>query len=108
MLDTADNALIASIRVEGLFGLYNYSLPEEGKFSNAAILYGDNGTGKSTLLRLVFHLLSSKHDGGHRGALFEADFSLLEVNLSSGTRLIAKRETEAESTVLKLKNSRQE
>ncbi len=34
--------LIARIRVEKLFGLYTYVIPEVGELANAAILYGDN------------------------------------------------------------------
>lgn len=83
--------LITSIRVQGLFGLYTYELPESGEFSNAAILYGDNGVGKSTLLRLAFHLLSAANNRGHRTALYNTDFEGLEVDLASGIRLTAKR-----------------
>jgi energy-coupling factor transporter ATP-binding protein EcfA2 len=82
--------LISTIRVEKLFGLYTYVIPDVGELSNAAILYGDNGVGKSTLLRLVFHLLSAAHDRGHRTALFKADFQLLTVTLSSGVKLSAR------------------
>lgn len=81
--------LISNIRVEGLFGLYNYAIPESGDLANAAILYGDNGVGKSTVLRLVFHLLSAASDRGHRTALYRAEFKRLEVTLTSGTRLVA-------------------
>ncbi|WP_159918436.1 AAA family ATPase [Pseudomonas sp. Irchel 3A18] len=76
--------LIASISVKGLFGLYNYSLPADSVFSSATILYGDNGVGKSTILRLVFHLLSPGGDKGHRHALYEASFDELKVNLANG------------------------
>jgi len=82
--------LIAKIRIEGLFGLYTYSIPAEGDLANAAILYGDNGVGKSTVLRLAFHLLSSADNRGHRSALYQAQFSKLEVTLTSGVNLIAK------------------
>jgi len=82
--------LITTIRVEKLFGLYSYVIPTEGELSNAAILYGDNGVGKSTLLRLVFHLLSASNNRGHRTALFKTDFQKLEVVLSSGIRLTAR------------------
>lgn len=81
--------LITAIRVRKLFGLYSYELPEIGEISNAAILYGDNGVGKSTLLRLVFHLLSAANDKGHRTALSNSDFESLEVDLSSGVTLAA-------------------
>jgi len=81
--------LISSIRIEGLFGLYSYIIPESGTLSNAAILYGDNGVGKSTILRLAFHLLSAANNRGHRTELFKADFRHLEVELSSGVKLTA-------------------
>lgn len=81
--------LISSIRIEGLFGLYTYSVPPKGELANAAILYGDNGVGKSTVLRLAFHLLSAAHNRGHRSALYEAEFECLEVALASGVRLTA-------------------
>ena len=82
--------LITTIRVDKLFGLYTYVIPTEGELANAAILYGDNGVGKSTLLRLVFHLLSAANNRGHRTALFKTDFEKLEVVLSSGIRLTAR------------------
>lgn len=81
--------LIAKIRVQDLFGLYTYQLPESGDFSNAVILYGDNGVGKSTLLRLAFHLLSAANDRGHRTALYSTEFKRLEVELESGITLSA-------------------
>jgi energy-coupling factor transporter ATP-binding protein EcfA2 len=82
--------LISSIHVQGLFGLYNYSIPNSGEMTNATILYGDNGVGKSTILRLAFHLLSAAHNRGHRTALYESEFKSLEVSLSSGIRLSAR------------------
>jgi energy-coupling factor transporter ATP-binding protein EcfA2 len=82
--------LISSIRIEGLFGLYTYVVPEVSELTNAAILYGDNGVGKSTLLRLVFHLLSAASNRGHRTALYQTDFQRLEVALSSAVKLTAR------------------
>jgi len=95
--------LITKIRVDSLFGLYTYDLPEEGQLTDAAILYGDNGVGKSTLLRLVYHLLSAANDRGHRTALFKSNFKRLEVNLSSGVRLTAKLEDHEDQRFLALK-----
>lgn len=83
--------LIASIKVKKLFGLYTYQLPESGPLSNAAILYGDNGVGKSTILRLTFHLLSAGADRGHRQALYKANFKELHVTLYSGITISATR-----------------
>lgn len=94
--------LIKSVRVDGLFGLYSYILPGEGGMQNGAILYGDNGAGKSTILRLVFHLLSAADDRGHRNALYKADFRILEVELSSGVKVSAAQNTSDQQKVLSL------
>lgn len=94
--------LISSIRIEKLFGLYTYDVPGIGELSNAAILYGDNGVGKSTLLRLVFHLLSAADNRGHRTALYNAKFSRLEVNLSTGVKLTAQSSGEESKKLLVL------
>ena len=45
--------LISQIEIEGLFGLYTYVVPENGELANAAILYGDNGVGKSTIIDAI-------------------------------------------------------
>lgn len=84
-----DNHIISKIKVEELFGIYSYNIPESGALKNAAILYGDNGAGKSTVLRLAFHLLSAAPDRGHRTALYKANFKRLEVTLKSGHILSA-------------------
>jgi len=83
--------LITAIRVEKLFGLYTYRLPQDGAFSNASILYGDNGAGKSTILRIAFHLLSAAENRRHRTQLHKADFKKFEVDLVSGVTLSASR-----------------
>lgn len=98
---------IRSIKVSKLFDIYTYSVPANGQLENAAIIYGDNGVGKSTLLRLVYHLLSAAHDRGHRGNLFRARFESLEVQLSSGASLAARRIVEDEQPTLLLTIERQ-
>lgn len=85
-------ALIRAVTIKDLFGLYSYDLPDKGKSLNdAAILYGDNGLGKSTILRLVFHLLSPAKRKGHRTALLKVPFRSLDVQLSSGVTFRAHR-----------------
>lgn len=98
--------LISAIRIDKLFGLYTYRLPETGTFSNAAIFYGDNGVGKSTLLRLAFHLLSAANNRGHRNALFNTEFHSLEVELASGIKLSARFNKQMEQRVLTLEISK--
>ena len=51
------------VEIEGLFGRYDYDLPRKPDvLSEVAILYGDNGSGKTTILTLLFHLLSERHE----------------------------------------------
>ncbi len=94
--------LITDIRVEKLIGLNTYNIPQNGALSKSANHYGDNGVGKSTLLRLVFHLLSAAHNRGHRTALFKTEYVRLEVSLASGVKLIAGFEGEGSSKFLVL------
>lgn len=83
---------IKRISVQKLFGLYDYeiSMRQFGD-TNLTILYGDNGVGKSTVLRIVYFLLSSKRAIGHKTALANIVFRTIEVELSDGTRIIADR-----------------
>lgn len=95
-------SLISYIKVEKLFGLYTYSLPNSGTFSNASILYGDNGVGKSTILYLAFHLLSAANNRGHRTALYQSKFEKIEVGLASGYILEAHFKEDKSRKILSL------
>ena len=57
------SATIRRITVNDLFGRYTYVV-EPRDNSNLLILYGDNGSGKTTILRLLFHLLSAGRTQG--------------------------------------------
>lgn len=85
------NSIITQIEVHDLFNKFSYKLPSRSEFSNAAILYGDNGVGKSTILRLVFHLLSASDNSGHRTALRKIPFRMLSVMLNTGVVFKAER-----------------
>jgi AAA15 family ATPase/GTPase len=87
------NALIEKIEVKELFGQFSYSIPERGKLNNLSILYGDNGIGKSTILRAVFHMLSPHGNSGHRTALRKIPFSKLIISVQGGFTFSATRPT---------------
>src|SRR3989338_4384843 len=87
---------ITCIDIKNLFGQYNYHLkiPRYGNnnISKIGIIYGDNGTGKTTILNLLFHLLSTGRKHGHRSAIAKIPFSCFVVTFSNGTKLSAFRE----------------
>jgi energy-coupling factor transporter ATP-binding protein EcfA2 len=85
---------IKSVRVRKLFGYFNYDIPNKSSGSNfdrLLILYGENGAGKTNLLKLVFHLLSTRNDRGHRNFLLQNKFGSVEVELSNGMHVGATR-----------------
>ena len=85
---------ITRITVTQLFGMFNYVL---GKPKTAdhpgriAILYGDNGSGKTTILRLIFHLLAPEQGGGHKSLLARIPFATFEITFSDNTKITANR-----------------
>ena len=55
-------SFISSILIEDLFGIYTYRIQPESNdqdISRLLILYGDNGTGKTTILNLLYGALRS-------------------------------------------------
>ena len=76
---------IVSVFVENLFGLYTYDIrvgdPSGGPGPTLLVLYGDNGTGKTTILQLVYHLLGKEDNRGHRTYLARIPFRQLRVTL---------------------------
>ena len=88
---------IKTIAVEKLFGLYDYNLTIPSIVEdNVFIIYGDNGTGKSTLLRLAYHLLTSEPGHFHKTFLANASFKKFFVEFSDGTKVSAERSDENE------------
>ena len=87
---------IVEIKVEGLYGYIDQTLnttsDNRDKVSQLAILYGENGTGKTSLLRLAFHLLSPRVNRGHKSKLAETPFKFLRITLRDGTTFQAERE----------------
>lgn len=87
---------ISKITVERLFGRYDYELDltseDAGEASRVAILYGDNGTGKTTILKLLFHLLSPEKARGHKTFIARVPFRQMLVEVSNGARISILRE----------------
>lgn len=85
---------IKSIEVEGLFGSFDYSIEMNSTSAEnkLMLLYGDNGSGKTTILRLVFYLLSCQDKSGHKSEISKTKFKLFKVILSNNICFSASRE----------------
>ncbi len=85
---------INRIYVKQLFGTYDYNLIPSDKAENAdrlLILYGDNGSGKTTILKVLFYLLSPERGEGHKTELTKIPFSRFEVDFTTGDHLWLQR-----------------
>ena len=86
---------ITKFEVEDLFGYICQKLESDADtlddISRLVILYGENGTGKTILLRLAFHLLSPRVDRGHKTEIARIPFKFFRVTLRDGSYLEAKR-----------------
>lgn len=84
---------IARIEVEKLFGVYNYVLDcsSDTNDDNLMILYGDNGTGKSTILHLIYYLLSNKRRNGHKSRMANVEFKSFKLIFDNDDYILASR-----------------
>ncbi len=84
--------LIQGIYVDGLFGRHSYDveLPSASQ-PRLLLIHGENGTGKTTLLRLVWNLLSPSDRRGHRTHLAKTPFRKLSVELADAHNISVKK-----------------
>lgn len=83
---------IKGIIIKQLFGVYDYNLTLNNLLDdNFFILYGDNGTGKSTILRILYFLLSSKSRVGHKTVIANIPFKEVVIEFLNGFYLKANR-----------------
>lgn len=95
------------VRIDELFGLYNYEIPgHKQSLDRTPILYGENGLGKTTILRVLFHLLSPDGNAGHRTALGAIKFRHAEVGLTNSVVVRATRSHDRLEGAMKLEVAR--
>lgn len=89
--------LLAKAEVRGLHGRFNYDLDfkVDQHNSNLALLYGNNGSGKTTVLRLIWDLLSPAPDRNHRTRVAGVAFERISIFLTEGTEIRASRKVPA-------------
>ncbi len=84
-------ARIDRIVVDKLFGFLSYEICTRSQ-EDLIILYGDNGSGKTTILNLIFHALSPEDAKGHRTFIARVPFQRLEIKFAAGHCVSAFRE----------------
>ncbi|MEY8759315.1 AAA family ATPase [Chryseobacterium tongliaoense] len=95
-----NNLNVSHIKAEKLFGLYDYTLPREGNIdiNKLMIIYGDNGSGKTTILKLFFYLLSTRDKSGYKSRIAETKFKKFSVFFQNGFEIGAVREKATSGT----------
>tara|TARA_R110002049_G_scaffold262071_1_gene438163 strand:+ start:3688 stop:5013 length:1326 start_codon:yes stop_codon:yes gene_type:complete len=88
--------MITGIRVEKLFYEFTYEISPDASImsetSNLLLLYGNNGSGKTTILNVLYHLLDPEPYGGHRTFVGKTPFQKFEVRTSLGYTVSAIRQ----------------
>lgn len=90
---SARSTLLSGAEVRSLYGRYNYDVevPAHLLDQRLVLFYGDNGSGKTTVLRLIWHLLSASNNRGHRTSISKVGFRQISLALSNGDLITASR-----------------
>jgi energy-coupling factor transporter ATP-binding protein EcfA2 len=91
MQEEKQNVKILSIYISELFGYKEINI-DISKNENLVVLYGDNGSGKTTVLNLIYHLFSPEPTKGHRTYIEDIIFKSLFILLSNKIEIILERE----------------
>ena len=92
MKNQQEHLNIQHIEIEDLFGIYTYSIPVDNiDISQLLILYGQNGAGKTTILQMIYNLLSSENGEGHKTELANTKFKKISIKLSNNIIISAFR-----------------
>ena len=77
--------MLNSIYIEGLYGLYNYTLDfTQGEDKRLKIITGPNGYGKTTILQLIYALLGKDTDAFYQIPFSEVVFSIDDYTIKVG------------------------
>lgn len=76
-------AILTRVEVKGLFGYLDYEL-DFGHHGKLTLLYGENGSGKTTILRLIYAALSTDEREGLRTFIYSTAFLNLSIHTSVG------------------------
>lgn len=94
-LQNSDQPLqVESLSIFDLFGKLDYPfipISDLNHSKRVSVLYGDNGTGKTTILKLIYACLSWQSNMGLRSLLATTPFTEFSIKLSDGTSVQIKK-----------------
>ena len=83
---------IEKIEVEQLFGESDIRIEvAKGADPRLIVIYGQNGSGKTTILELIRSMLSADDNAGHRTRIAQIPFTRASIRLTGGVSIDAKK-----------------
>lgn len=87
-MSPSSGPLVSAVEIENLYGKKSISLNlargDETQDQRLSLLYGNNGSGKTTVLRLLWNALSPSMTEGHRTRISRTPFKRFTIYLHSG------------------------
>jgi ABC-type molybdenum transport system ATPase subunit/photorepair protein PhrA len=89
-------SILREVRIKALFGYLDYTI-NFSKAENVSLLYGENGAGKTTVLRMIYAALSPNNGEGLRSYFRFISFRELSIETSIGTTVLIQKKKPSDS-----------
>jgi energy-coupling factor transporter ATP-binding protein EcfA2 len=98
-IQNAHTPVDPQLRIRQLFGHLSYNIPpdrsDKDDKDRLIIIYGDNGSGKTTILKMLFALLSPRRNRGDKTCLASIMFKHFEIIFNDGSIVPASRHNDS-------------
>lgn len=87
---------LANLAIKDLFGKYSFEKIDLSHSTESGVgltlIYGDNGVGKTTILKLIYSAISSERNAGNRGYIASVPFRSLKLSFGNDQEISIRRE----------------